>query len=362
MNFECNYGHLITISYVQLMKLRQCPDCPQIELPFIMSPKQSIQYEIILKIAADNNITVVSKFYNKSDQDMEFICPEGHQMIKSAAAFKVNHNCIKCAGQCPLQSKEKLYEYINSRGGTVIGTYINNSTLIDVDCGKGHIFKCTPTNTLKRGDYCTKCSKQCPIQARDELYELIINRGGNRIGEYVNASTPISVMCESGHIFNLDTNHFKNRGDWCTECKLSNGEQFINDILTSFNIKFERQYKLPNNILKYDFYLSDYNTLLEWDGEQHFYHKAGCGWDNRIEFEKRRHRDIVKIHNCFNYNYRMLRLDFTWLVKDRNIVGKFIIDFLQSNLLLNVTRPEKYQWIYDQVPNEIYEKYNVLHN
>lgn len=59
-------------------------------------------------------------------------------------------------------------------------------------------------------------------------------------------------------------------------------EKFIFNLLTQINIKFETQY-MPkwSNKKRFDFFIVDYNLILEVHGEQHFHHSfKGCGGDS----------------------------------------------------------------------------------
>lgn len=58
-------------------------------------------------------------------------------------------------------------------------------------------------------------------------------------------------------------------------CRISKGEKHIAKFLEENNIKYESQKKyvgltgINGGQLSYDFYLSDYNLLIEYQGEQH---------------------------------------------------------------------------------------------
>ena len=70
----------------------------------------------------------------------------------------------------------------------------------------------------------------------------------------------------------------------------------INKLLISYNIKFETQKKFKNCKnklpLPFDFYLPDYNILIEFDGKQHFESIEIFG--GKIEFEKLKINDDKK--------------------------------------------------------------------
>ena len=99
----------------------------------------------------------------------------------------------------------------------------------------------------------------------------------------------------------------------CPSCKLSKGEKEIKNFLINNNIKFEEQKKLKNCIdkrhLKFDFYLTDHNICIEYDGEQHsrlvkFY--GGIeGYNNR------QRRDKIKTDYCLDNNIKLIRFNLS---------------------------------------------------
>lgn len=70
-------------------------------------------------------------------------------------------------------------------------------------------------------------------------------------------------------------------------------------LLIKDNILFETQKsfencRFENNYLaKFDFYLPEYNILIEYDGKQHFIEGKGL-FDNPISFEKTKQHDEFK--------------------------------------------------------------------
>ena len=50
----------------------------------------------------------------------------------------------------------------------------------------------------------------------------------------------------------------------------SKGEEKIANVLRELNIEYIHEYKLKNSQLRFDFFLPNLNTAIEYDGEQHF--------------------------------------------------------------------------------------------
>ena len=61
--------------------------------------------------------------------------------------------------------------------------------------------------------------------------------------------------------------------------------------------------------LPFDFYLPEHNTLIEYDGKQHF--KIIEYFDGRSWFMKRNHRDKLKNKYCIDNNIKLIRIPYT---------------------------------------------------
>lgn len=112
------------------------------------------------------------------------------------------------------------------------------------------------------------------------------------------------------------------------ESNLSLGEKLISDLLTENNIQFitQKTYQdLRNELpLRYDFYLTDYNVLIEHHGEEHFgigrYYDKTLINNDRLKYEYAIRNNIPIIYytiykNIYNkYGY------FTKVLTDSDLL------------------------------------------
>ena len=105
----------------------------------------------------------------------------------------------------------------------------------------------------------------------------------------------------------------------CGLCLRSKGELKIEDILKENNIIFETQKtfqncKFPNTnySARYDFYLPDYNLLIEYDGEQHFQYNSSNNqfWNTEEEYKKCQYRDNYKNQWAKENNIKLKRIPY----------------------------------------------------
>lgn len=104
----------------------------------------------------------------------------------------------------------------------------------------------------------------------------------------------------------LHLNRYKN-GVYCNECNCSQLEHLTKDILNKYKINYDVQVKYNNLIglgggnLSYDFYLPDYNLLIECQGIQHekftpAFHTTKKDFKKQLEHDKRK-KEYAKQNN-----------------------------------------------------------------
>lgn len=146
--------------------------------------------------------------------------------------------------------------------------------------------------------------------------------------EYSNNKTKICIICPiHGEFWQLPKDHLKGCG--CPKCNKSHGETQIENYLITNNIKYISQYEIPIDIsinksgkAFIDFYLPDYNTCLEYNGQQHYISSYNFG--GNFNFEKQKNRDSFVRNYCAQHNIKLLEISY----KD-NIIES-LITFLNS--------------------------------
>lgn len=95
--------------------------------------------------------------------------------------------------------------------------------------------------------------------------------------------------------------------------KKSLAEHIIIEFLDKHNIRFEDEKTFKScihiNQLPFDFYLPDYNMLIEYDGEQHF--KPITLFGGEEIFENIKMKDKIKSDWAINNNYNLIRIPYT---------------------------------------------------
>jgi hypothetical protein len=99
----------------------------------------------------------------------------------------------------------------------------------------------------------------------------------------------------------------------------SKGEKSVMKFLENNNIKYIREYKFQDckniNYLRFDFYLPDYNLLIEYDGKQHFNSISIWGGDEGLK--KIKINDNIKNQYCIKNRIPLLRISYLENVEDK---------------------------------------------
>jgi very-short-patch-repair endonuclease len=98
--------------------------------------------------------------------------------------------------------------------------------------------------------------------------------------------------------------------------RVSKGEKCIIDCLNRFKVKFEMQKTFPdcrgqNNKcpLRFDFFLVDYNILIEYDGEHH-YAPINKGYRDKLVHESTKINDEIKNKYIAEKGIGLLRIPY----------------------------------------------------
>ena len=161
---------------------------------------------------------------------------------------------------------------------------------------------------------------------------FIINPNIEIKSQYINSQTNIKCLCTlCGNSWEATPNNLlKNRG--CPSCASSNGERIIEQFLNKNKIKFIREFTFKNcadeRLLRFDFYLPQYNICIEYDGEQHFkpINFGGCDNNQAIKsFNKTVKHDNIKNNYCKTHNIKLIRIDYKNFKNIEEILYKKIL-------------------------------------
>lgn len=197
--------------------------------------------------------------------------------------------------------------------------YIDSKNKVKIYCSMHGEFEQTIDNHLK-GKGCPKCN------GKNKTTEDIINEFSNIHGNqydysnviYVKIKEKVNIICPiHGEFKQIVEEHLKGCG--CPICKESSGEREIRLYLDFKNIKYIRQNRFTfcKNILPlpFDFYLSELNVCIEYNGEQHYKPFKYFGGEEKLKKTKK--NDKIKIEYCKNNKIPLIIIKY-----DENVIDK----------------------------------------
>ena len=293
--------------------------------------------------------------YKNNRTKVCIICPEhGEFLVIPNDMLHKNVGCRKCNGNYQPKNIsefkdlffEKHPEYKEKYIISDDNSYINNKTKIKVICcekdkyGKEHGEFFIRPNDLISGYGCPKCGNNFRKTTEEFIYEANIIHNFKydyTKTEYKNANNKLCIIChekdiygrEHGEFWQTPANHLSGCGcPHCNNGRKSKKELEISNILNEYNFSFVRQktfkwLKYKKNLFL-DFFLSDYNIAIEYQGEQHFTTIEKFGGEK--DFEIRIKRDNIKKELCEKHNIPIIylrgKIDKEQLIKQINETSK----------------------------------------
>jgi len=265
------------------------------------------------------------------------ICPEHDEFYQLPNNHLHGYNCPKCSSilshqhltltiQNFIQKAKLIHE--NKYDYSKVN-YINNHTKICIICTEHREFWQHPSSHLK-GHSCPKCALIISSQ-KNQFNKNEIIKKANEIHNnkydyskinYIGIKNKIHIICpEHGEFWQRPDHHLNGSG--CPKCKRSKGEEAIEKYLKEHNIQYETQkrFKDCKNIkpLPFDFYLPDYNLLIEYDGNQHF--KPIKYWNGEQGFQRTQFIDNLKNQYSQDNNIKLLRISYIDFPNINHILG-----------------------------------------
>ena len=249
------------------------------------------------------------------------------------------HICSKCyyKRQDTQKNEEILLERLKGKA-TNIEFYMKERkgikhNMINFTCSKcGRINTKEVANFLKQKYDCGYCEGKKESKDNDFFQKELKEKYGEKfilLTEYENANTSIKVKCNNcGFIREVKPNNLLRSG-YCPKCekKDSLGEKQIIKFLEMNNIKYIPQMYFSNldiDLHYFDFYIPEYNLVLEYHGSQHyqfnpFFHK------NEEVFYYRQKKDMLKKNAAINNKLNYISIKYT-LFNELNIILKYIFN------------------------------------
>lgn len=254
--------------------------------------------------------------------------------------------CRNCFLDKKIIKYEDIYNDVNSAGYILLTTkdaYKNGTTMIRYVCPKHGEQKMRASN-FHNGKRCRYCCFESAHNkysfTPDEVYKKVFDLGGELLNkeDYINQDEKnLKIICPRCHknILTTSLKHFQQHGGQsCNKCykKESVGERRIRQWLEAHEFTFEQEKWFDdcrdNKPLPFDFYLQDLNTIIEFDGKQHFeenhFFTHINNFDNSVTSYTQYH-DQIKDSYCTNNHINLIRIPYTQINNIEKILEEKLI-------------------------------------
>lgn len=278
--------------------------------------KRKTHEQFLIEMSQNHPTLIVLDKYKNGRTKVNLECSVcGYRFGATPGSLYMKHGCPKCSGSLKKSTSEFIEELrIVNDSITVLGNYKNSKTEIMVSCNKcGHKWGATP-NSLLSGKGCRVCAGTMPKSHEQFITEMKQKHPTvNVIGNYINNREKVECKCMvCGKTFYgiphamIDMNHD------CPYCSMSQGERAISNWLDNNGFVYCQEYRFADckdiNQLPFDFYIPSINTVIEYDGVQHF--KVNQFFGGKKAFDKLKIHDKIKDNYCSKNGINILRISF----------------------------------------------------
>lgn len=293
-----------------------CPKCTARNTT--MRPKSNIE-EFIEKAKAvhGNKYDYSNVNYFNSNTKVTIICSIHGEFDQRPGAHLSGYGCINCSIIDKTLTQEefmqKAQKMHNNKYDYSKVVYLHSQSKITVICPEHGEFKQTPASHLN-GNGCSLCMYKNKKLTTEEFIQKATEVHGEKYdytkSVYTHTRNKIIITCcEHGDFLQIPNSHLSNKSG-CPGCNSSKGELAIQDILEKHQIQKEKEYKIPEvaDNFEYDFYLPEYNLLIEFQGIQHYKPIEYFGGEDNLEYVQR--NDKFKKHNAYIWKYNLKEFDY----------------------------------------------------
>lgn len=277
--------------------------------------QEEFEQEVLEKIGPDYKVLGQYKNKDTKIEMFHYVC--GNYFLKRP------HDIISKRSGCPYCNGNHYAKY--NEQWVIMNTpfpykYVKGYSKMSEKC----IFYCDkckkefqqkPSRLINQKIYgcnCCKTKKKTHESFLQELGEECLKEY-KILDKYVNSETKITFKHNPcGTEFKITPYNFihKSNKKYCPICyyKKSKGEIVINQFLESHNIEYQKEFIFPNNNKRYDFFLPELNSAIQYDGEQHFFAQDFFGGEQGLKETQKRDRE--KNQYCLKNHINLFRIPY----------------------------------------------------
>ena len=301
----------------------------------------SISLDEIIERGKQHNNTVICEVEKRNrDRFFKIKCDMcGNELIRRIDKF---NKCKKCfIDRVSCKTTEKTTEFINKSNAKHQGKYDyglvkyqNSHIKVKIKCKScNNIFLQLPYRHLS-GSGCPVCASGNKSNTKEFILKAIKKHGNKYdygLVDYINWKIKIKILCNKCNTIFEQTPNKHLCGKGCPRCRESKGEIRTSKYLGTKNIKFTPQKTFETlkyiNLLKYDFYLEEFNLLIEYDGIGHYKARFGTTSEEKQKnLEDIQRNDKIKDEWAKANNIPLLRIPYWDYDRIEELIEAFILE------------------------------------
>lgn len=188
-------------------------------------------------------------------------------------------------------------------------------------------FACPTCRGLDTGNRCKKTHEEFICELNN------INPNIIPLEEYKTNNEKILCKCKiHDYVWKVAPSKILHKTTGCPKCNSYNNENKIFNILqqNGYNVSFQKRFNdcKDKNPLPFDIYINDKNTVIEYDGEQHYkpIPRGNMSIDDAIEaLELTKYHDDIKTKYCIKNKINIIRIPYWEADNIENILYTYIM-------------------------------------
>lgn len=264
--------------------------------------------------------------YTRSENKIIITCPEHGDFEQQANVHYSGFGCPKCSTNLKANTETFKEKAFNAHGDLYdysLVDYKTNKIPVKIICKIHGIFEQRPDRHINCKDGCLKCKHLNMYSNTNEFIQKANKIHNNKFDyskvDYKNNKSKVEIICPNhGSFYQSPQGHLEGYG--CIQCneRKSKPELIIEQFLIDKNISYESEKRFDDckNIfpLPFDFYIPEYNTIIEYDGKHH-YKPIEC-WGGEETLSRIQNNDNIKNNYCIDNNINLIRIDYTQDLKN----------------------------------------------
>lgn len=270
--------------------------------------------------------------YVNARSKIKIYCTECEEYFYQTVDAHINagKGCAKCAGVKKLTNDEVIEDFKKAHGEIKFKyhmvKYKGDDVKVKIHCTECKDYFLQTPGCHKSGSGCPICAgknngHRCRKNIKNVISDFVQVHGNiyryDKI-EYFCTNTKVKIFCNTcqEYFWQKPSKHILGQG--CPKCKNSHGESRVEKWIKENNLKYITQKRFSDckskRTLPFDFYLPEKNTLIEYDGEQHFKPKEFGGISKEKaedNFKHTQNNDNIKNDYCKDNGIKLIRIPYT---------------------------------------------------